>query len=95
MPAKIPPTIGRLVWFHPSRNGIREGFHNCGDQPMAATVAYVHPGERLVNLSVIDHKGRQHAFSLIELVQDGEHPPMFNAWCEWPQRVEAKAQATA
>lgn len=89
----IKPTVGRIVWFW--RSGY-EGRCLGADQPMAATVAFVHD-DRRVNLSVTDHAGCVLPVDNVQLVQPGDdHPGNSRPWCQWmPFQVgQAKAQAT-
>lgn len=79
---KILPTVGRVVWFRPSRNAATPGFVGNPDQPCAATVAYVH-SPSLVNLSVTDHNGNQHPVCSVPLIQQAEPAPESGFYCEW------------
>lgn len=74
----IRPTVGRVVWYHP--NG-REELNELGPQPMAAIVAFVH-GDKMVNLSVMDHVGQRHAIERVVLLQEGDNPGTVH-YCEW------------
>jgi hypothetical protein len=76
----IAPTIGRQVWFWPGtfQGGV---FVSRGDQPMAATVVYVHT-DRLVNLQVIDHDGHARPIAEVQLRQPDDHVPQ-TQFCEW------------
>lgn len=69
----IIPTVGRMVWYY--------GDNMIDDQPMAATIAFVH-SDRLVNLSVIDPNGYQFPLQSVPLVQEGEERPM-GFYCTW------------
>ena len=82
----IKPTIGRVVWYWPSENM---------DQPMAATVAYVW-GDRMVNLSVADHNGKQFNVTSVPLLQGDETFKPSGFYCEWmPYQVgQAKKDET-
>lgn len=82
-PVTIPPTIGRVVWFHPSESTGEAGFSRHGnDYPYAAIVAHVH-SDRLVNLTVFDANGVPHSRTSVELVQDGDAIPVYGYYCEW------------
>ena len=85
----IPPTIGRIVWFHPPRNE-----HVHGGTLQAAIVCFVH-NERLVNLAVFDHQGRQYPATSIELWQgDTDRPKDY--YCEWmPYQIGQAARHVA
>lgn len=81
----IVPTVGRIVWFWPSWDYAAQiGMKVIeADQPMAASVAYVWT-DRLVNLDVIDHIGKHHGISSVQLMQPGDADPVpGNNWCEW------------
>ena len=65
----ITPTIGRKVWFYPGTD--RGKFAVIGDQPLDATIVFVHD-DRTVNLSVVDHAGRHTCVSGAHLVQPGD-----------------------
>jgi hypothetical protein len=86
----IKPTVGRVVWFWPST--MREGDDT--KQPFAATVAYVH-SDRMVNLSVVDHNGRQYGISSVPLRQPEDESPdgMFCEWMPYQQGQAAKTDA--
>jgi hypothetical protein len=89
----IQPTIGRQVWFWPGtfQGGV---FVTRGDQPMAATVVYVH-NERLVNLQVIDHNGHARPIAEVQLRQP-EEPVPHAQFCEWmPYQKGQAARADA
>ncbi len=79
----IPPTPGRVVWFHPQQGDPIHG----SDQPLAATVAYAH-NDRLINIGLIDHRGVHHSRMRVVLVQDGDEIPkgdygLHASYCEW------------
>lgn len=77
----IKPTVGRVVWFWPA-DTTDPKFSAHPSQPCAATVAYVH-SDSMVNLSVTDHNGVQHARTSVRLIQEGEPKPQFGSYCEW------------
>ena len=58
---EILPTVGRVVWFTPSRITC-DGFfaHIDGRKPLAAIVSHVFSDE-LVNLAVFDSNGMSHS----------------------------------
>lgn len=95
-PITIAPTIGRVVWFHPSEVTGESGFASHGnDQPYAAMIAHVH-SDRLVNLSVFDANGTAHSRTSVELVQDGGAVPGHGYYCEWmPYQKNQAAKASA
>lgn len=75
----IRPTVGRVVWYRP--NGREELNVLDPAQPLAAIVAFVH-GDKMVNLSVIDHVGQRHAVERVLLLQEGDNPSTGH-YCEW------------
>jgi hypothetical protein len=87
----IPPTIGRRVWYYPSDfdRGLRQVPNqpdsvivSDGKQPCDAGVAYVH-SDRLVNLSVVDHNGKFHSRTSVQLVQPDDEVPVGSAYATW------------
>jgi hypothetical protein len=94
----IKPTVGRKVWYRPTafdKSG--PGAMQSGDQPLDATVVYVH-GDRMVNLFVVDAVGRTFAKTSVTLLQDDDAPPPIaggGGYAEWMpyQQGQAKAQA--
>lgn len=100
-PVLIKPTIGRRVWYWPAQH---EGAHSHHShlppfhvhdplQPHDAGIALVH-GDRMVNLSVVDHAGNTHARMSVLLLQgDDEKPAYGMAYAQWmPYQVgQAKA----
>lgn len=92
----IKPTIGRVVWFHPSEFTGEAGFARHGnDQPYAAIIAHVW-GDAMVNLTVFDAKGAAHSRTSVALVQDGSPVPGGGFYCEWmPYQKNQAAKAEA
>lgn len=92
----IKPTVGRVVWFTPSRNaGIGDGVAHYDNQPHAAMVVYVW-NDYLVNLVVYGHDGVPHPKTSVPLIQeDGVAKPEFGYYAEWmPYQIgQAKAHA--
>jgi hypothetical protein len=94
VPAKIliEPTIGRQVWYRPGDNdSIKKGV----DQPLAATIAYVHSA-RMVNLQVINSDGIAVSRPSVLMVHGDESYNPVGSYCEWMpyQKGQAKAQET-
>lgn len=88
----ITPTIGRIVWYHKSKDQMHiDAYDN--DQPLAAIVAYVW-SSGLVNLMVIDHNGRNHFVVSVELLQDGGIAPEGGRYCEWMPYQKGQAAKT-
>lgn len=88
----IKPTVGRIVWFTPSKNSAESGFA-AGDQPLAAIIAYVH-NDRMVNLAVFDSNGVSHSKTSVDLIQDGEAKPEYGFYCEWMPYQKGQAAKT-
>lgn len=95
----ITPTIGRRVWFWPSKyDATVSGMTvNRADppQPLDAGVCFVW-NERMVNLTVADHCGAMHARTSVPLLQDDDAVPHegvgYATWMPY-QTGQAKAAA--
>lgn len=74
----IKPEVGRVVLYRPTYAGDLVSLDRDKRpdlrQPMSAQVAYVHQ-DRMVNLSVADHEGRQFPVTNVRLVQPGDEAP--------------------
>ena len=90
---KIPPTVGRVVLFTPSRLTGDYGFtHIDSRKPLAAIVAHVF-NDALVNLSVFDSNGTPFSRTSVPLVQADEDKPEHGYFCEWmPYQVGQAAK---
>jgi hypothetical protein len=86
----IVPTIGRIVWYWPSKHDTM--FRDGSTQPCAAIVAYVWH-DRMVNLTVSDHNGDVHKRTSVRLRQDGDELPN-ESYCEWMPYQKAVASGT-
>lgn len=75
----ILPTPGRVVWFTPA---VHNDSRHDKSQPLAAIVSYVWHN-RMVNLSVIDQNGTQHAQTSVALLQDGDAPHEGGYYAQW------------
>ena len=75
--AMIEPSIGRAVWFYPKG-------HKKGDQPLSATVAYVH-GSRCINIGALAPNGCPVAYppTSVTLVQPEDEIPADGPYCTW------------
>ena len=91
----IQPTVGRIVWFHPSQFTGESGFarHRCDDEPYAAIIAKVFPGD-MVNLTVFDANGAPHSRTSVPLVQEGNSVPGGGFYCEWMPFQKGQAAKT-
>lgn len=74
----IKPTIGRVVWYHPSHaDAVAK---NPGDvHPALITKVW---SASCINLAIFDSEGVPYQRTSILLVQDGESPPAFG-YAEW------------
>jgi hypothetical protein len=97
----IKPTIGRIVWYWPSPSditslGMSSNTTVTEEQPMAAQVVYVH-SDHMVNLSVIDHGGEQHARTSVLLTDDKPIPTniAFATWMPYQVNQAKKEEASA
>jgi hypothetical protein len=90
---KILPTVGRVVWFTPSRLTGDYGFtHIDGRKPLAAIVTHVF-NDALVNLSVFDSNGVPHSRTSVPLVQGDEPRREHGYFCSWmPYQVGQAAK---
>jgi hypothetical protein len=90
---KILPTVGRVVWFTPSRLSGGYGFtHIDGRKPLAAIVAHVF-NDALVNLSVFDSNGTPFSRTSVPLVHADEPKPEHGYFCSWmPSQVGQAAK---
>ena len=87
----IKPTIGRVVWFHPSTNSNEAGFTPAAI--CAAIVAYVH-SDTCVNLAVFDGNGVCHSKTSVTLIQDDQQPLELGYYCEWMPYQKGQAAKT-
>jgi hypothetical protein len=86
----IQPTIGRVVWYHPS------SFDNISapeEGHCAAIITAVWDPSR-VNLVVFDLEGRSHPRASVFLSQDGIPPVHSESWCEWMPYQKGQAAKT-
>lgn len=76
----IPPTIGRVLLFHP-REEVAGVVYDV-EQPFNASVCFVHH-DRLINIAYNDHRGLAYTAQSVILVQDGDAIPEGQAYCTW------------
>lgn len=83
----IMPTVGRVVWYRPTR----------GAYEQAAIVTGVVNGGKGVDLLVMAPGKYSLPFRNVPLVQDGEEPPISHHYCEWMpyQKGQAAKQDAA
>jgi hypothetical protein len=77
----IKPTIGRVVWFWPSRPVPPRFVVRDRNQPFAATVAFVQ-NDTTVTLNVSDHAGQPWAWENV-LLWHGEGDRPAERFCQW------------
>lgn len=87
----IEPTIGRVVWFHPSSNQADAGF--AASPCCAAIIAHVW-SDTCVNLAVFDANGVPHSKTSVLLIQDGNPVPDGGLYCEWMPYQKGQAAKT-
>jgi len=99
----ITPTVGRKVWYRPSKADLLgpkpmtvAGSIEAGTaQPLDATVVAVW-GDRMINVLVLDVYGQPFTKTSVTLIQPGDNPDVdadgvpFGGYCEWmPYQVQA------
>ena len=103
----IIPTVGRKVWYRPSKNdmigvGAMQTCFERGDttklQPLDATVIAVW-GDRMVNVLVTDTNGKLFPVTSCALIQPGDAIPMdtdgkpIGRYVEWMPYQQTQAAA--
>lgn len=81
------PSVGRKVWYRPSRQDMNGDFHHSkmeviDGQPLDATIVAVW-GERCVNLAVLDIYAKLHERRSVKLIHPGDPVPEYGGYCEW------------
>lgn len=103
----ISPSVGRKVWYRPSKNDLVgpqpmsvSGSVEAGNaQPLDATVLAVW-GDRCINVQVLDTQGKAFTKSSAPLLQPGEETPKdaegreVFGYCEWMPYQVGQAQAS-
>lgn len=93
----ITPTIGRKLWYYPSKYDYEPEFAGAeltimeviDGQPCDANICYVH-NDYKVNVTVADHVGDIHSRRHVPLVQPGGHIPPMGGYATWmPYQIEA------
>jgi hypothetical protein len=94
MSTKITPTVGRVVWFYPTKDEQTVDLSPPADgEPLAAIVVAVKSPD-YVNLTVFDAMGFPHARLNVLLVQDGQEAPDGGFYSTWtPYQVEQAKKA--
>lgn len=98
----ITPSVGRKVWYRPSKSDLVGPIPMCisgsldagSAQPLDATVIAVW-GDRMVNVLVTDVYGKQYPKLSVALLQEDDVPPTTGGYAEWmPYQVgQAKKEA--
>jgi hypothetical protein len=82
----IKPTIGRVVWFWPTKPAPDE-------QPYASLIACVH-NDRCITIGGFDHNGQPFAATSVQLLQDDDVPTGPScSWMPYQKRQAAKTEA--
>lgn len=83
----IKPTIGRVMWYWPSKA-------NRGEQPLCALVCFVH-GDDMVNLAVFGREGSTWGSASVPIVQEGSRYTAGDSpYCEWMPYQKGQAAKT-
>lgn len=105
----ITPTVGRKVWYRPSKSDlIGLGAMVCSvnadkpteGQPLDATVLAVW-GDRCVNVQVLDIMGKPFTKTSVSLLQPGDQPPVdfegkaVGGYVEWMPYQQTQAAKEA
>lgn len=88
----IPPTVGRMVWFTPSK--IDDDRHDL-TQPLAAIIASVW-SDRMINIAYFDQDGVSGNETSVALLQDDDSKPGNGRFCTWmPYQLGQAAKTEA
>lgn len=100
-PIVVVPTVGRVMWYRPSRHDIDAGMvwyppSAPGEphQPMRAMVDYVW-SDRCINATVTDHAGRAWTRPSCRVRQEGDPVPMIGDSDDTEGHVEWMPYQTA
>ncbi len=93
----IKPTVGRIVWYHPSIHDPHEwSLESPPPQqecpPLAAIITRVW-SDSCVNLAVFAPSGETHPRTSVTLVSDGSVPGAYAEWMPYQKGQAAKAEA--
>ena len=90
----IQPTVGKRLWFWPTRASTLDAPYDLFNQPLAAFVTYVNR-DGTVNIAYLDRNGSPDRRITVPLWQRGQPRPMGN-FCEFhPDDMGTGAQAGA
>lgn len=79
----IKPTIGRVVWYHPSE-----------DTTLPAIICHVW-NDSMINIAYFGMSGEAHAMTSVWLWQEGvEFPKPMTHFCEWMPYQVGQARAS-
>lgn len=87
----IKPSIGRVVWYTPSRDDVQ--LPRNSPQPLAAIIAYVH-SDTCVNLAVFDRNGASLSRTSVPLIHDEITQSPDHAFAEWMPYQKGQAAKT-
>lgn len=94
----IKPTVGRVVWYWPSKYPAADGnrpiyeMPHDGVQPLAAMITNVYT-DTMVNLVVFDANGNPQSRCSVDLIQEGQPKPD-GRYCEWMPYQKGQAAKT-
>lgn len=88
---KIPPTIGRVVWFVPSGSDVEHPDH----QPYRADICHVN-ADGTINIAYNEHDGSPGVAQNVHLHQEGEGlPDGVGGYCMWMPYQQGQAKKHA
>lgn len=98
----IKPTVGRKVWYRPSKSDLLGSFPMTAQrgQPLDATIVAVW-GDRMVNVVVFDTNGKMFPLTSVTLIQDGDdklkdaNGDEVGRYVEWMPYQQGQAKAAA
>lgn len=87
----IKPSIGRVVWYHPTEND--PGGKSSSGQPQSALIAHVW-SDTCVNLAIFDANGVPYNKTSVLLLQDDNPAPSGGGYAEWMPYQKGQAAKT-
>lgn len=93
------PMVGDSLHYYPDTEDL-DGMYTVkpmnrirSEVPFDAVIAFVH-SDRIVNLSVLDHRGQHHVRENVVLLQVGESPMQNQPFCAFANYLMAQAETT-
>lgn len=92
----IIPSVGRKVWFRLNGAGAGLNIKTNGDQPVDATIVYVH-SNTAINIAGFDHEGTPFKATLVPIIDSvrGDPKPTAGIYCEWMPYQVGQAKSSA